>query len=93
MEYKQIIHKGQRGGAALAYFIGELPENIAFYTGVEMTGFTLKKREGNWLLIVNGRRAGKKVVCFIDAPSHVACFRVLLKSLQERKLAWSASRY
>lgn len=89
----EITVRGQRGMAALGLFIAELNKELAWGASVDLTGYSLRDKGDEWLLVVTGLHRKRAVVCFVGGREPLECYRNLWYLLHKGALAWRDDKY
>lgn len=80
-------------GACTEFVLG-MEEELAFFEGVVLTGYSLTKKAHTWLLIVRVKDRGKAMVGFFEAEEQVDCFRLLWVKIHKRTaLKWQVDKF
>lgn len=90
---RHMVVRGRKEWSAFGYFVAELVTIVAWESGVELTGYSMKKRGRSWLLVLNAYTKEGKVVAFFEAPSPIDCFRCVYDKLYKSHIRWVKSKY
>lgn len=90
---EEIVVRGQRGMTALGLFLAELDKELAWACGVAFSGYSLRDKGDEWLLVVTGVRKKLPVVAFVGGREPIECYRNLWYLLHKGALAWRPDKY
>ena len=88
-----IVVKGRTKGAALALFIAEIDEQLAYYTGRVLVSINLKRHDTGWILVLTANFKVTKQVTFITGEELIDCYRQLYRLMYAGRLSWHKSKY
>ena len=77
----------------LGFFIADIEQSFAWYTGRALDSIKLQKKGNSWLMVVTVDDAGGRHVAFIDSPTPLGCYRTLYQLLSSRKLNLKPSKF
>lgn len=72
----------------VAYSLRHGETLCGFLAGVELTQFTLFKREDGWLVMLKGVRVGRKVVAFLNAADFSGALVLAATSMDTARVPW-----
>lgn len=84
--------------ARVVWWIAACEELLAWHYRIVLTGFSCRKKDGSWLLVVRakGRLDASKVadhVAFFETETFWDCWRLFARQLKGRTIKWSADKY
>lgn len=71
----------------------EIDKVLAWYCGLTFRGYTLKRDDSSWLLIVRATGPSGPVVSFTNGSSPYYCWLYFLKSLTRKDSEWRKDRF
>jgi len=87
------MKKDRHDASRLVDYLLILPEDFAWYTGAELTGFVVSKKPDSWLLIVKATVRGQRKVAFFDAETIQDAFRYFYVNLKGGTIGWKDDRF
>lgn len=88
-----IIHKGQRGYAALGLFLSDLEAELAYQTTYLYRGHSLTSNGEGWLLVLRASKGSRRVVAFFGGRTPLKCYRRLYEAVVLANPDWKEDRY
>ena len=77
-----------------AEFVLTLRQELGWWEGAVLTGYTVTYKKHTVLLIVKAKRANGRFVCFYECETEVDCWRALYYGLHHKPgLHWVKDRY
>ena len=92
-ELEGVLVHGRKSWSALGLFLAELDKELAWHTGIQYRGHTLREQENGYLLILRGYKGTRPVVAFCGGGSLLNTYRELYWSLYKNLLVWRDDRY
>lgn len=70
-------------------------EDLAYFEGVVLTGYSATKKADSWLLIIRVRARGGRGLCaFFEAETILECYRLLWFGIHTRtQIKWVADKF
>lgn len=91
-ELDEVVTKGKRREEALAHFLVELPELMAWSTGHAYLGHNIVKKENHWLIVVKGEKSGSRYVGFVTGTTLLIAYRNLWGFVVQGHGSWKPDR-
>lgn len=84
--------------ARVVWWVASMQELLAWHRKAVLTGWSLKRKDGGWLLVVHVTRGTttatrREEVAFVRADRSWACFVQLAYGLRNNTLSWKEDRY
>ena len=92
-EYCRVTVKGTKGLPAVARFLVEMEEIIAWTNNMELTRVSFVKKEKGWALSLGAKKDGTNYVCFAHSAHLIGCLRNLYKIVTSSGTVWMKDRY
>lgn len=68
-------------------------EVLGWYQRAELTGYSMKKRERDWFLIVRANVKGKKKVAFYSGHNPADCIKAFALDIKRNFVSWKDDLY
>jgi len=77
----------------LASSLSILEQEFSFLTGSELTGWNIKKRDDDWLIVIKATKGGKHFVAFVGVNSLAEAFDVPMAIIGGNALSWVPDKF
>ena len=71
----------------------DLPKELAWQSGRELTGLSCSKRSEGWLLVLRAVKKGRKEVAFVGGRDYAECWENAIWGVENGGLRWRDDRY
>lgn len=79
--------------ARLTMWVFGMEQSMAWFTGVHVTGWSVKRQEAGWLLVVTAEKNSDAVVAFYHCARVVDCFETLAAHVKSNRVNWRPDKY
>ena len=86
----KLTHKLQQ---RLIVWLSALDETLPWWSGLELTGLTLKKDEDGWLCVLKVRKEEQPYVAFFYGPEMWSCLYNLALTIKHNRLQLKHDKY
>mgnify|MGYP001232102719 CR=1 FL=1 len=93
VEVKDVCYGGRKRWDALGLWLVEFDKELAWYTGIEYTGHTLRQVEDGWQMIVRGRRRNEHLVAFVGGSDVLEVYRNLWSAVTKDFLRFKPDKF